>query len=280
MKDFRIGFREKKQLIFCLFFAAVYFSVFCAPSEKNILQESDDVLSVFNLAPRAKEYASDLENLVSMEYEGENFVPYKRNDSLEIVHSYKNDVARYFYDDFLRIKKKEIWIIRNAENYEKIATTEYSYKGESFFPSECIEKTKNQILFTAYDDEGNVLLKKKSILAAEKEVLLTQENYSYDVQNRIIKSSVLEYFYSKDYSVLDYEFLKENHFSYNEFGRDSEYFENGVLKNSVKYKSKDGYETQVFFEGGNSVITYYEKSKKIREQYVQNKKVIREVVYE
>ena len=262
-------------------------NVFPSPNLSREVQEAQDVLEVLsqtstkeNALPSQKEFLSLSEGLVSMEIDGEIFLPYKTETSLEIIHAYKNDVRRYFYDELFRVTKKEKWQIRNAENYEKISFCEYFYKGESHFPFAFTSVENSQKDEFIYNEDGNITSRKKSLSTDSRNLTLLQEDYSYNEKNEIVKLTVLEYFYLKDYSALDYKFQKEYDYFYTNFGRNMNYYENGILKNQVKYSFENEYEEEVFFDGGFSVISYFKDSKKIKEQYFQNSKVIREVLYE
>ena len=62
---------------------------------------------------------------------------------------------------------------------------------------------------------------------------------------------------------------------------DFEYFENEILKMRNKYSSQKGsYTSQIFFEDGFSVKTYYIEEKKVKEIYYLGDSVLRIKNYE
>ncbi|MDD5930723.1 MAG: hypothetical protein PUC37_13055 [Spirochaetales bacterium] len=249
-------------------------------SVEEQLSESDEALEVFDLKPRSLEYSTETNGLVSMEFEGELFVPHKIPDGLEIVHSSNNDVTRFFYDNLLRITKKEIWNIRNSESYNAVKSVIYEYTAENFYPSKIINIENQSKDISIYDNEKNLLERKQYVTFKEKEFLILQEIYLYDSENRIINSKIQENNYSEDYKKITYKFLKEYRYSYNEFGQNLEYYENSVLKNQIKYTGENEYYSQFYFDGGISISSYFKDSKKVYDKYMQNSKVIREVKYE
>lgn len=265
-----------------IFFAAIFYSPVFTQNyqlEEDIL-ESDEALEVFDLKPRSLEYSVNSVGLVSMEVDDELFVPHKTNDGLEIVHSCGTKVTRFFYDNLLRITKKEIWEIRNAENYNYVSSCVYEYSGENFSPSSVTNLLKDKKEIYTYDNHKNLLGKKEIAVVNSKDYVLVQENYSYDSENRILNEKIIENNYSENYKNLKYKFLKEYKYSYNQFGKNVEYYENNVLKNLVKYTGEKEYYSQVYFDGGISIISYYKDSKKLSDKYLQDSKVIREVPYE
>ena len=60
-----------------------------------------------------------------------------------------------------------------------------------------------------------------------------------------------------------------------------QYSENGILKLRNKYSDQKGtYTSQVFFDDGFSVKTYYENNARVKEVYYSGNKVMREKIYE
>ncbi|MCR5062692.1 MAG: hypothetical protein K6A89_05350 [Treponema sp.] len=271
---------KKTKLIFLLLIAFCSAVLYAQNSVEDQLSESDEALEVFDLKPRSLEYSSESNGLVSMEFEGELFVPHRTSAGLEIVHSSNTDVTRFFYDNLLRITKKEVWQIRNAENYNAVRSVIYEYNAENFYPSK-ITNIENEFKdISLYDNSKNLLERKKYVTFKEKEFLILQEKYLYDEENRIINSIIQENNYSEDYKKISYKFLKEYRYSYNDFGQNLEYYENSVLKNQIKYTGENEYYSQVYFDGGISISSFFRDSKKVYDKYIQNSKVIREVKYE
>ena len=276
---FYCGATKAKNIFFLIsFFCSVF--LYAQNSVEEQLSESDEALEVFDLKPRSLEYSTETNGLVSMEFEGELFVPHKIPEGLEIVHSSNNDVTRFFYDNLLRITKKEIWNIRNSESYNAVKSVIYEYTAENFYPSKIINIENQSKDISIYDNEKNLLERKQYVTFKEKEFLILQEIYLYDSENRIINSKIQENNYSEDYKKITYKFLKEYRYSYNEFGQNLEYYENSVLKNQIKYTGENEYYSQFYFDGGISISSYFKDSKKVYDKYMQNSKVIREVKYE
>ena len=108
------------------------------------------------------------------------------------------------------------------------------------------------------------------------------------LDNSFIKEIKIQYTYDEEYKNITDKFTKMTKFSPNGKSADGdvlpsdfEYYEDNVLKMKNKYsKVKGTYVSQVFFDDGYSVKSYFEKEKRIKDVYTINGEIKRVKNYE
>lgn len=224
------------------------------------------------------------EELKFYEFENEIFVRQKTPDGMIIINSTGASVTRYFYDSEMLLTKKETWVITSASNsiLDKLEEFEYSKPENKIIGK---KQTSGDIIdIIRYTEKGLVDTLERYITYKKHQYVLQKRKCEYDEEGKIISDEVIDYNYREnDYKKLLYSFSKKYTYSYNEddIPPDFSYYENEVLKMKNKYsKEKGEYTSQVFFEEGMSVKTYYKNDLRVKDVYYSNNNVIREKVYE
>lgn len=233
----------------------------------------------------ATEYLDDTDLLKFMEFDEEVFIPQKINDGLFLIHSVGGNVTRSFYDNSYRVTKKETWNISSVERSDLVQTEESIYDGESVRPQKIIVSSKNTVKEINYNSDGLITLVENFDIYKDKNYITSKITRVYDDEKRLIAEQSVDYTYKDEkYKKIDYKFTKKHIYKYNEgedIPPDFEYFEDNVLKMKNKYSTKKGtYTSQIFFEDGFSVKTYYEEELKVRDVFYMNDEITREKIYE
>lgn len=233
----------------------------------------------------ATEYLDDTDLLKFMEFDGEVFIPQKTNEGLVLIHSVGGNITRSFYDQTYRVTKKETWNITSVERSDLVQTEESIYDGESVRPQKIIVSSKDTVKEINYNSDGLITLVENFDVYKDKNYITSKITRVYDDEKRLLAEQSVEYTYKDEkYKKIDYKFTKKHVYKYNEgedIPPDFEYFEDGILKMKNKYSTEKGtYTSQIFFEDGFSVKTYYEEELKVRDVFYMNDEITREKIYE
>lgn len=233
----------------------------------------------------ATEYLDDTDLLKFMEFDGEVFIPQKTNEGLVLIHSVGGNITRSFYDQTYRVTKKETWNISSVERSDLVQTEESIYDGESVRPQKIIVSSKDTVKEINYNSDGLITLVENFDVYKDKNYITSKITRVYDDEKRLLAEQSVEYTYKDEkYKKIDYKFTKKHVYKYNEgedIPPDFEYFEDGILKMKNKYSTEKGtYTSQIFFEDGFSVKTYYEEELKVRDVFYMNDEITREKIYE
>lgn len=255
------------------------------PEAKKIETPKADEITLF-LEKQADGdiFMDSSEELKFYEFENEIFVRQKTPDGMIIINSTGASVTRYFYDSEMLLTKKETWVIASASNsiLDKLEEFEYSKPENKIIGKKQTSGDKIDII--RYTEKGLVDTLERYITYKKHQYVLQKRKCEYDEEGKIISDEVIDYNYREnDYKKLLYSFSKKYTYSYNEddIPPDFSYYENEVLKMKNKYsKEKGEYTSQVFFEEGMSVKTYYKNDLRVKDVYYSNNNVIREKVYE
>lgn len=246
--------------------------------------QAEEIEKVFSGEIQANEMLGKKDHLKFMEFENEVFIPQITSSGYVIVHSAGNQVIRNFYDEKFRLTTKETWNIASVSNAELKQSEEYSYIGDNFSVSEKKISLKDSEIQVLYTDKGMISEKTTYELVKDKPYATSKIKYSYNEDDKVIQEISVSYKYNQNYTKITESFEKKYIYEYNEdeeIPADFEYFENNVLKMRNKYSVEKGnYTSQIFFEGGLSVKTYYEDYIRVKDVYSQNDKVIRVKEYE
>lgn len=218
------------------------------------------------------------------EFDNEIFTSQDSEGNHILVHSKKEKVNRFFYDDKYKLIKKEVWNIPSAFKAALEKTETYKYFENSKVVSEKDITGPYSVENVKYNNDGKTLSAEKYAVFEEKEHITEKRLFSYDDDGNLLSDELKEYFYkADDYKDLDYSFTKKYLYSYNDEGipPDFKYFENGILKMHNKYSTEKGnFTSRIFFDEGLSVKSYYENYIRVRDVYYRNNSIIREKVYE
>lgn len=246
--------------------------------------QAEEIEKVFSGEIQANEITDKTEQLKFMEFENEVLIPQITSEGYIIIHSAGNQVIRNFYDKKFRLTTKETWNIASVSSAELNQSEEYFYDEDSFSVSEKKISMKDSEVNLLYTENGMIAEKSTYEIVKDKPYIKSRLKYSYNNEGKVVKENSITYKYNQSYSKITESFEKEYIYAYNEneeIPADFEYFENKVLKMKNKYSVDKGYYTsQIFFDGGLSVKTYYEDYIRVKDVYSQNDKVIRVKEYE
>lgn len=255
--------------------------------ETNDSQAEETLSEIENFFSEEKEEVTKTgkNDLLSFyEFDNEIFTSQDSEGNHILVHSMKEKVNRFFYDDEYKLIKKEVWNIPSASKAALEKTETYKYFENSKVVSEKEITGPYTVENVKYNNDGKTLSAEKYAVFEEKEHITEKRLFSYDDDGNLLSDELKEYFYkADDYKDLDYSFTKKYLYSYNDEGipPDFKYFENGILKMHNKYSTEKGnFTSRIFFDEGLSVKSYYENNIRVRDVYYRNNSIIREKVYE
>lgn len=245
---------------------------------------AEEIEKVLSEEIPVKEITNNKEVLSFMEYSNEIFIPQKTAEGYLIIHSAGENTTRYFYDENYRVNTRESWKISGAANAELKQTETFEYNEETALISKKIITTKNTENILVYNDESLVSENYRYVIHEDKKYLISKALIKYNEDKKVIEDVTRTFTYNSDYTKRTDSFTKKYTYVYNEdeeIPPDFEYFEEGVLKMRNKYSIEKGtYTSQIFFEGGLAVKTYYEDSIRVKDVYTKNDEVIRVKEYE
>lgn len=255
--------------------------------ETNDSQAEETLSEIENFFSEEKEEVTKTgkNDLLSFyEFDNEIFTSQDSEGNHILVHSMKEKVNRFFYDDEYKLIKKEVWNIPSVFKAVLEKTETYKYFENSKAVSEKEITGPYTVENVKYSNDGKTLSAEKYAVFEDKEHITEKRLFSYDDDGNLLSDELKEYFYkADDYKNLDYSFTKKYLYSYNDEGipPDFKYFENGILKMHNKYSTEKGnFTSRIFFDEGLSVKSYYENNIRVRDVYYRNNSIIREKVYE
>ena len=255
--------------------------------ETNDSQAEETLSEIENFFSEEKEEVTKTgkNDLLSFyEFDNEIFTSQDSEGNHILVHSMKEKVNRFFYDDEYKLIKKEVWNIPSVFKAVLEKTETYKYFENSKVVSEKEITGPYTVENVKYNNDGKTLSAEKYAVFEDKEHITEKRLFSYDDDGNLLSDELKEYFYkADDYKNLDYSFTKKYLYSYNDEGipPDFKYFENGILKMHNKYSTEKGnFTSRIFFDEGLSVKSYYENNIRVRDVYYRNNSIIREKVYE
>ena len=263
-------------------------------SELNIFEEEKNDLqiieSVTNIENEKSTLVLDLENNLSyFNFSDETFSFQKNPSGRVIINSDGKKSVSCYFDEKLRLEKKEIWDITDLNNSSIKKTEFYTYSADNLKPDSLeILEGKSKIL-EVYNSDGKVTAKKIYTQENledenEKKYILNEENfYLYDFDFRIVEKKTILYNYENTgknkkaaTSVQKEVFSYEKNISVPDYF----YYENGILKKSVEYKDSVNYIERIFFEDDFSVESYVSNGKRTKDLFYKNGILLRRKNYE
>lgn len=221
-------------------------------------------------APVEKKYLNEDKSLSLYSYDDEELSVQKTDGGSTIVKSNGKKAVRSYYDDKMRLLKKENWDISGGISSSKIMDSQefkYSDGAKPFASTVVSENEKHEIL---YDQKGRVVSSKnytffkKDEKKAGKFVLESKIEWKYSENGKILEKYFEEYSYDKNKSRVLGISSKKEQFEYKIQDGSPDYFfyEDGKLRVSTIYSSTDSYITTMTFDGGFVVESYYENGRR------------------
>lgn len=263
-------------------------------SEVNIFEEEKNDLqiieSVANIENEKSTLFLDLENNLSyFNFSDETFSFQKDPSGRVIINSDGKKSVRCYFDEKLRLEKKEIWDITDLNNSSIKKTEFYNYSADNLKPDSLEILEGNSKILEVYNSDGKVTAKKIYTQENledenEKKYILNEENfYLYDFDFRIVEKKTILYNYENTgKNKKAATSVQKEVFSYkkNISVPDYFYYENGILKKSVEYKDSVNYIERIFFEDGFSVESYILNGKRTKDLFYKNGILLRRKNYE
>lgn len=244
---------------------------------------ADAIENFFLQNNEGKSYTGKDSQLEFYQFDNEVLMRQKSNGKTAVINSSSNRLIRNFYDERMRLSSREKWNISNVQKAFVEKKESFNYDGDTnrVLSKEIRENDKLEII--KYNDKNTVESVNTYIWYEEKKYLTFKRQCSYNDEGKILSDETSEYIYLPDYKKLSEEISKKYVYEYNAEGipPDLQYSENGILKLRNKYSDQKGtYTSQVFFDDGFSVKTYYENNARVKEVYYTGNKVMREKIYE
>lgn len=217
-----------------------------------------------------KKYLYEDKTLSLYSYDDENLSVQKNDSGGIIVKSDGKKTTRSYYDEKMRLVKKENWDISGGISSSKIAELQEFKYSEGSKPVSSVFSSENERHEILYDKDGRVLssknyeLFKKDDSSPGRFVLASKTEWKYSEGGKILEKYFEEYSYNKNRSKIVRTDSKKDVYQYKiQSGLPDYYFyENGKLRVSTVYSSEDSYVTTMNFDDGFVVESYFEAGRR------------------
>lgn len=217
-----------------------------------------------------KTYLNEDKTLSLYSYDDENISVQKTGSGNILVNSDGKKTVRFYYDDEMRLVKKENWDISGGISSSKIIDSqefEYSESNKPFASTIFSDNEKHEIL---YDQKGRIVSSKNYVLFKKDEkksgkfVLESKTEWKYSESGKTLEKYFEEYSYNKNKSKILGTSTKKDVYEYKiqDGSPDYYFYEDGKLRVSTVYSSVDSYITTMNFDGGFVVESYYEHGRR------------------
>ena len=160
--------------------------------------------------------------------------------------------------------------IQHTEQWDKdelVATKEYTYDQQS---GKLIKETEQQVADNTkrerhYDQEGNLVSETEG--AADKTPV--EYTYTYDGDKRVSTRK------KSDIGVEEWRFFYDGDGSL----KKEEYYRRGFLQMQTVYTGEDSWYEELFHNDEVIIRIYFDKEKKVREEFIQDGNVVRTKEY-
>lgn len=250
-----------------------------------------------------QKYLDEYENLAFYSYGEESLSVQNYENKKVISRSDKKNAVRFFYDDKMRLLKKENWDISggfsSAKNKE---VQEFYYSDENIAKPEksviTSETEKHEILydlsgkivesknFEFYKDDENAQNNQNQNEKIEKNekksLFIGKTTWKYSDSGKILEKYSEEYEYNAKKTKITKTFSKKEVYEYKiqDGNPDYYYYENNVLRMSTVYSSLDSYLQTMNFDNNFVVESYFENGKRKKELLYLNGRLRSEKSYE
>lgn len=213
-------------------------------------------------------------------YDKEQFVLEKNENSYVTINKYDKKLVRKFFDESLKLQKRETWKIGTSIDSSSLEISEdFTYNAEGKL-SNSLVKNKNEYHKLDYDKNGLVTRSLNYKVEEEKKEILSLSTWNYDDKKRITQRSVTEYEYVNGKRFVKDSKKEEFSYKIEDGNPDYSYFENNELKLKTVYSALDDYITTMYFDGGFVIESYYKQNNKQKDLIFLNGELRRTRVYE
>ncbi len=208
---------------------------------------------------------------------------YIQENYSSVVRASEGIIVQKKYDDLYRLTEEITWeneIIRYIKNNSfdgtstaivESVTDDYSLLQrivEKYLVSGLLQEKKVYVLTPIKIDANSTDTSIK--FDEEKTALLYTQGFRYDNDNRLVEKNIT--YVNKAYNDEKTEYI----YSLGEGKPDTYVYINGVLKESIVYSTESDWIETVFFSPTIYIITTYENTNAVREEYFENGIKIRE----
>lgn len=214
-------------------------------------------------------------------FQGEIFSVSRLGSLLQLTNTAEGNIVRRSYNSDYRLVKKEVF--NNPKTYDSLVldkTVLYFYGEQEHLLERTEEdnrkdKTLTQTLFGINGKPASSTVWKYEEKPgstgdnAEESLVKTYEKeWAYDEENRLVRSSVTEFYTEKASRnrTIEKTDNKSYEYVYREFDKpDTRYYENGELRVETVYTGSDSYRQTLYFDGGFSVVSEFDDGLKTLE---------------
>lgn len=245
-----------------------------------------------------QKYLDEYENLAFYSYGEEGLSVQKSEGNTVVSKSDKKNAVRAFYDEQMRIQKKETWNISAGFSGAELKEIQEFFYKDSAKPYKSIVENDNKKHEILYDSKGQII-QSKNYSAANSEIseenqiqqskkderkfiLTGKTEWKYSDSGKILEKYSEEYEYNAKQTRIKKTFSKKEVYEYKikDGSPDYYYYENGKLRMSTVFSSSDSYISTMNFDGGFVVESYYEKGIRKKDFLYLNGILRRTKVYE
>lgn len=250
-----------------------------------------------------KKYLDEYENLAFYSYGEESLSVQNYENKKVLFRSDKKNAVRFFYDDKMRLLKKENWDIsggfsgaKNKEVQEFFYSDENIAKPEKSVITSDLEKyeilydlsgriveSKNFELYKDDENAQNNQNQNNQSEKTEKKYLFTgKTTWKYSDSGKILEKYSEEYEYNAKKTKITKTFSKKEVYEYKiqDGNPDYYYYENEILRMSTVYSALDSYVQTMNFDNNFVVESYFENGKRKRELLYLNGRLRSEKNYD
>ncbi|MBQ1629153.1 MAG: hypothetical protein II098_08355 [Treponema sp.] len=264
------------------------FSTLTDETNSSGYNEEESEIPVVQAAPEpdAKEYAvrSKESRLVTYSYEDE-FLNIQYGDTQRIiVRGDAKNLVRFFYDEKMRMKRKETWLYTGAVSSSELINSQvFRYGDDSSVPKASTVSGKDYRQDIIYDQNGRVVQRSDYIKEKDDEYINGRTFWIFAEDGRILEKRYENFIYNegKKRRLQSIDSKKEKYeYKIDDSTPDYYYYENDELRMKTEYATSSDYVTTTLFDGGFVIETYYENYTKKKEVFLLNGNVKRIKKYE
>lgn len=245
-----------------------------ADSEKN-----DELSAAMNSFEKKEKSIRDSEyNIAFFSFDKEYFGTQDFAESKVLIRGDDKNMLRIYYDDELRMVKKETWKMATDLKGSSLVTTQiYKYDNSNVPVSSVLSGTEYKYDML-YDRNGNVTESKNYRITEKGTYLESSSRWKFDQENKIkMKESTVYKYKNDNINVILSKETKKEEYEYKVDSKTPDYFyyENDELRLKKIYTNTDDYITSTYFDGGFVVESYYSNYTRIKDVFYLNGKVKR-----
>jgi hypothetical protein len=197
-----------------------------------------------------------------------------------LINAEGKTMTRRFYDNLMRLAKKETWnIAGSSAESEKIRTDVYYYNDTEERPFSSVSEIKSERIESLYNEKGLIYSQTNySVGEMNSRRLESRTLWKYNSNNRITEEECTLFQYDADKEMeLTGKSIRKDVYEYTVPGRVPDYFyyEDNTLRMKTIYTDDDTYITTLYFDNNFTVITKYRHGRKSEETFIRGNRIVR-----